>query len=88
VGLKRPPATVTQHPREGARCNAPLLGVALAPVNGEKPYTRALEGVPTGMTSTPPAQAILGLRRLRGKLGLALDSGGPYVLLAGIRPSS
>jgi len=50
--------------------------VALAPVNCENPYTRAPEGVSTGMTGILPAQAILWLRRLGGKLGLALGSGG------------
>ena len=40
--------TVSRYPR-------PHLVVAIDPVNFEKPYTEALEGVSTVLKSTPPA---------------------------------
>jgi hypothetical protein len=44
------------------RCEADHLVVAIDPVNFEKPYTEALEGVSTVMKSTPPGPR--GSRRL------------------------
>ena len=71
------PTTVTQHPRA-------YLVVALAPVNGEKPYTRALEGVPTRMTSTPARTGHPRVAPPGRETGAGLGLRRPVVLLAGI----
>jgi len=52
-----------------ARYPRPYLVVAIDPVNFEKPYTEALEGVSTVLKSTPPSPK--GEKRLTPDAGLS-----------------